>query len=138
MEGVKRRRGRPRVHVSNAERQRAYRKRQKTTRPPKSCDLLAWNKYLAKINLSVDAGRYLEDAPAGRGLLHSGGNNIENLDYLDARESLSPGSRRVRPKGHGPSVEEKAQPERDTEEILQREIEAMDREEALRKSTLNP
>jgi hypothetical protein len=137
-----RRRGRPRIFVSNAERQKAYRKRAKTTRPPTTADSLAWNKFLVKINLSVSQGLFLKNAPAGLGKLHTGGNNSENLEILDAKqteEGPCGGGRRVTPGGHGP-FDKNEQPtgytDRHPGQLIQREIDITDAEEALRKSAL--
>lgn len=40
----------------------------KPPQPPTSSDRKAWNRYLASIGLSMNAGNFLLDAPSGRGL----------------------------------------------------------------------
>jgi len=141
MDASKRHKGRPRVYPTNAERQRAYRKSQKTTRPPTTDDPLLWNSYLVKLGLSVNAGLFIDDAPQGVGLQHSGGNDHQNLDWMDVKHNdIGPcgGGRRVRPRGAGSNdrVPRGTPPELDSENVLLREIEALENEEALRKSSL--
>jgi hypothetical protein len=105
MENRKQRRGRPRIHASNATRQKKYRERRKSTRPPRSADPLEWNKYLVLLGLSISSGMFLIQAPAGCGLPYSGGNDGANIDLLFAKQSgQGPcgGGRRVKPTGSAP------------------------------------
>ena len=97
-------RGRPRLHDTNADRQRDYRRRRnrrlqppKPPEPPKNESIHDWNIYLASIGLSVDEGAYVGDI-----LFHTGGNDSNNLQALDARQESKITGRRVTPKGAGP------------------------------------
>ena len=97
-------RGRPRLHDTNADRQRDYRRRRnrrlqppKPPEPPKNDSIHDWNIYLASIGLSVDEGAYVGDI-----LFHTGGNDSNNLQALDARQESKITGRRVTPKGAGP------------------------------------
>jgi hypothetical protein len=119
MENQKHRRGRPRIHASNATRQKKYRERRKSTRPPTTADPLAWNEFLVQLRFGVNAGMFIEDAHAGCGLLHSGGNdgvspssaglnipdprlNLEEMCNRGRRVVGCGGGRPVRPRGAGP------------------------------------
>ena len=89
--------------------------------------------------LGMSQGSFLADAPAGKGLLHSGGNDSANLDLLIARDEEHLSGRRVKPRGTSPNNEEgDAQgnsgrlEDIDPGRLIQREIELMEAEEAER------
>jgi hypothetical protein len=114
---VARKAGRPRVHSTTAEKQKAYRRRCKLRaprdpKPPKGSDPKAWNSYLVQVGLG-----------AHKGPLHSGGNGSANLERLSGRlqeraQLCGPDHRddwyldelgdrrRVKPPGIGPSTDE--------------------------------
>jgi hypothetical protein len=134
-------RGRPRIYSSGASRQKAYRKRKKAAGPPTNADPHAWNKFLAKLKLSVNYDRFIQDASEGRGLMHCGGFSTAILDWLLFKQSNQGpcgGGRKSHPTGAGPSDGDSeptgySKKSPDFGQIVQWEIEMMDREEAKRR-----
>ena len=107
---IPKKRGRPRIWNSDADRMRANRAQQQAI---KETDPLTWERRLSDEGLSMDAGRCMTDADHGKGLLHTGGYDNELIaEVVAARErdgvtinddSIEAGGtgRRVKPKGHG-------------------------------------
>jgi hypothetical protein len=99
--------GRPRIHISNADRQRAFRQRRKQLKlilagelpPSPDClDLEVWNTYLGKIGLGAYAGL---DDQCGKKLI-TGGYDMEKIGYVYAAHERAESGRRVKPRGAGP------------------------------------
>jgi hypothetical protein len=66
-----------------------------------SDDPAYWNKLLADAGLSVSAGKFLTDAPEGKGRIETGGyTSAKCADILGRREEAV--GVRTEPKGHGP------------------------------------
>ena len=93
---TKERRGRPRKHRDNAAKQKAYRDRNRPEpkaplQPPYGSESQKdWNTYLARVEkLSVHRGKFMPDAPQGKGLLIYGHSYQESSekDREDAEEN---------------------------------------------------
>jgi hypothetical protein len=111
MEKPNNHRGRPRKHLSNADKQKAYRERKEADLPPKPSQynsegefIHAWDKYLVRTG-GMDKGKY----DKALGMLHTGGNDWRNFEYLDemknAREAGcgEGGGHKVVPQGWNPA-----------------------------------
>jgi hypothetical protein len=74
-------------------------------------DLIAykelWDKYLEKVGLGLGQGKFLRDAPRGKGKLVSGGYDSKKIMQVDAAGQFNKGTegypaRPSRPQGNGP------------------------------------
>ena len=86
--------GRPRKHLNNAARIAAWRAKRKPevslqaplgdkpAAPPDTASKADWNKYLSSIGLAEEVGIYMDDAPCGKGKLHSGGHGNQRVEQL--------------------------------------------------------
>jgi hypothetical protein len=92
-----------------AERQRAKRLRDKKRKREEALEI---QRYIYNPNAGMSAGKYMTDAPHGKGLLVCGGNDSKHISEIDAAHRASEGGlgddappvRRSRPRGNGPDV----------------------------------
>lgn len=93
-------RGRPRKYATNAEKQVAYRNRvnRRTDEKIKQGALLK-----ALAHCSDDRGKYMTDAPHGKGLLVSGGYDPAKVEQVQAAHERSEHGGRKKAQGHAPT-----------------------------------
>jgi hypothetical protein len=115
------------VGTAGAERVKAHRTREKIKAEQQN-DPAFWNRVLAESNFSVNRGLYLTDAPAGKGLLITGGWSSSQIESVTAAHDASAGgpdanARRCRPRGNGPDRFEANDPTADIAETCHLSLE---------------
>jgi hypothetical protein len=99
-------RGRPRRHADNADRQASYRNRK----------MMAKLRHVMKGDENADSrGKYMTEAPHGKGLLITGGYDLQKIEQVNAARELAEdekrNGRRVQRAGYGPDSTEHTLPE---------------------------